>query len=201
MIYELTRNLKKRDCAMQRKSDNGIFKNCTAAICLLVFLIPGKILATAPEKPMSLESRLQRLEDQAEILLLLKSYGQFLDRRDFAAFSGLFSAKEGEWIGGMGKAKGSIAIRKLMEETIGAKTDKPITPNYHIFTNEMIAVNGSRATALSKWIFIVLGEGVKPQMMYLGHYEDSLVRENGRWKFLKRTVYTDIPSDSQMSQR
>jgi hypothetical protein len=27
----------------------------------------------------------------------------------------------------------------------------------------------------------------------VGHYEDVVVRENGQWKFLKRTVWGDVP--------
>jgi hypothetical protein len=26
-----------------------------------------------------------------------------------------------------------------------------------------------------------------------GHYEDTLIRENGRWKFSRREAFVDIP--------
>lgn len=185
---------------MRRNLKSYIFTVGISAILLVIFAVQRNPATAFPEKEDSLEFRLQRLEDKEGILLLLKSYGQFLDKRDFIAFSKLFSEKDGEWIGGMGKAKGSAAIRKLMENTIGANTDKASLPNYHIFTNEMIVVKGNQANALSKWIFVVQGDGSKPQMMYLGHYEDSFVKEDGRWKFLRRTVYADIPTDRQMSR-
>jgi len=35
----------------------------------------------------------------------------------------------------------------------------------------------------------------------LGHYEDSLVHAQGRWKFLKRAVYSDIPADDSLSRQ
>src|SRR5262249_29539302 len=53
----------------------------------------------------TVEARLQRLEDIEEIRLLLLDYGRFLDARDLAAYSRLF-AKDGEWVGGFGSAKG-----------------------------------------------------------------------------------------------
>ena len=101
----------------------------------------------------------------------------------------------------MGKAKGPQAIRKLMEDTIGKNTEKIRAPNFHLFTNEIIHVNGNQADATTKWIFVVQGEANRPQALYLGHYEDSLVRENGRWKFLRRVVFADIPADNAISNK
>lgn len=185
---------------MKINSNINVFTSLSLVVLLLILAIPGNMKAETPEKKMSMESRLRQLEDKEEIRLLLKRYGQFLDSRDFGSFSKLFSEKDGEWIGGMGKAKGSAAIRKLMENSIGANTKKVTPPNYHIFTNEMIAVKENEANALSKWIFVVQADETKPQMMFVGHYEDSLVREDGQWKFLRRTVYADIPTDNQMNR-
>ena len=98
----------------------------------------------------------------------------------------------------MGKAKGPQAIQKLMEDTIGKSTDGMGSPNLHLFANEIIQVNGNRATAVTKWIFVVQGNAGGPQLVYIGHYDDSLVREQGRWKFLRRVVYSDIPADNSL---
>jgi hypothetical protein len=147
----------------------------------------------------ALESRVQKLEDREEIRQLLMDYGRFLDQRDFRAFSELFAETEGEWIGGMGRAKGSQAIRELMESTIGK--DMSIAQSCHLFTNETIHINGDQATAVTKWIFVVTGESNRPQPLFLGHYEDSMIRENGRWKFLRRVVRADIPTDNQIQSK
>ena len=144
-----------------------------------------------------LESRLKKLEDREEIRQLLLDYGHFLDKRDFRSFSGLFAESVGEWIGGMGRAKGANAIYELMESTIGS--DASMNRSVHLFTNETINVNGDKATALTKWIFVVTGETNRPQLFFVGHYEDSLIRENGVWKFLCRIVHADIPTDDQVN--
>jgi hypothetical protein len=170
-------------------------------IILIGGVMTGRTNAATAQKRESLESRLQKLEDREEIRQLLKDYGRFLDQRDFASFSQLFAEKDGEWIGGMGKAKGPLAIRKLMEDSIGKNTEKAGAPNFHLFTNEIIHVNGDQANATTKWIFVVRSQANAPQPLYLGHYEDSLVRENGRWKFLRRTVYADIPGDNTLSKK
>ena len=99
----------------------------------------------------TLESRLKKLEDREEIRQLLMDYGRFVDQRDFGAFSELFAKNDGEWIGGFGSAKGSKAIRELMEKNLGTGAAK--TYSCHLFSNEMINVNGDKATAVTKWIF------------------------------------------------
>jgi 3-phenylpropionate/cinnamic acid dioxygenase small subunit len=150
----------------------------------------------------SVETRLKRLEDREEIRRLIMDYGNFLDRRDFASFSALFSENAGEWIGGMGKAKGRASIRKLMEETIGnAAAGKGAGPNLHLFTNESIEVKGNEASATTKWIFVIQNNSKQPQPFYVGHYQDTFVRESGGWKFLRRVVYGDIPADDPMSRK
>jgi len=171
------------------------------AIILIGGTVPGFIGAASAEKRNPLESRLQQLEDREAIRQLLTDYGRFLDQRDFASFSQLFAEKDGEWDGGMGKAKGPQEIRKLMENTIGKNTEKVSAPNFHIFSNETVRVNGDHAEATTKWIFVVQGDANRPQPLYLGHYEDSMVREGGRWKFLRRVVHADIPSDEALSRQ
>ena len=164
--------------------------NRTAVIVILT-LASFNILAAGGAG--GIETRLQVLEDKEAIRDLLVEYGRTLDARDFKAFSELFARDAGEWNGGMGVARGPEAIRNLMEKTI---TGKP-GANFHIFNNEMIDVNGDRATALSKWMFIVQGKDGRPQAVYLGHYNDTLIKEDGRWKFLLRKVTSDIPGEKQ----
>jgi 3-phenylpropionate/cinnamic acid dioxygenase small subunit len=173
----------------------------TASALLTGMAVSGNISVQAAEKKETVEARLQRLEDREAIRNLLMDYGRFLDQRNFNAFSQLFSEQEGEWIGGLGRAKGSRSILKLMEDTIGKDTKNISAPNRHLFSNEIIRVDGDRAEALTKWMFVVTGENDRPQPFYLGHYDDTFVREKGHWKFLRRTVYGDIPFDDPLARK
>jgi hypothetical protein len=165
-------------------------------------MIPSAFGLFSSEKKSPVEERLRQLEDREAIHQLLTDYGRFLDHRDFASFSALFAENEGEWIGGMGRAKGSRSIRKLMEDTIGSSKTSAITgPNCHMFTNESISVSGNQAKATTKWVFWVQNNSKQPQPFYLGHYKDTLIRENGRWKFLERVVYGEIPPDDPLSRK
>jgi uncharacterized protein (TIGR02246 family) len=170
-----------------------------AAAVLAALSIAGMIGAGAAQSSAgsgdSLEARLRRLEDKEEIRRLLLEYGRTIDQRDFEAFSRLF-ARDAEYVGGggMGAIKGGAAIAKSMEEIIRQNPTGVRSPNFHLFANEMIQVDGDQATALSKGIFVVPGDGNKPDMLMLATYSDVLTRENGRWKFRRRVVHGDIPA-------
>jgi uncharacterized protein (TIGR02246 family) len=134
----------------------------------------------------SLEARVQVLEDRAEIEQLLLQYGRALDARDFDAYADLFAA-DGEWSGSIGTFKGPANIKAAMLKAFPAlPAGTTPVPTFHLLTNALIDVHGDRATAVSKWTFIRV-DG-KPNIALAGRYEDTLVREHGRWKFLRRVA-------------
>jgi hypothetical protein len=61
-------------------------------------------------------------------------------------------------------------------------------------TNDQIKLDGDRASATTKWIYITPGQTNTPTLVFLGHYEDQFIRENGEWKFLRREAPADIPA-------
>ena len=173
-------------------STTSICVRLTIAACAAAALLAGS--AAAADDLATLAARVQELEDREEIRSLLLAYGRALDDRDFIAFADLFAETEGEWIGGLGAAKGRKAIFELMDASIGHNAPRNGPGNYHVFSNEQIAVDGDRASATTKWIFVVQNADANPQWMYLGHYDDTFIRENGQWRFLRRQAFTDIPA-------
>ena len=135
-------------------------------------------------------ARVQLLEDREEIRTLLLDYGRFLDSHDFAAYSRLF-AKDGEWAGGLGSVQGPAAIQVFMEKNIGAGPNRGNT--HHLLSNFVIEVKGDAATAWSRWAYVTPGADNRPVIAQGGHYDDTLVRENGRWKFKRRVASSDLP--------
>ncbi len=140
----------------------------------------------------SLAARVQVLEDREEIRALILAYGTAHDHRDYRTFASLFAAN-GEWVGGMGTAKGPQAIFELMDKTIGHHPMPNGSGTYHVLTNDDIKIDGDTAAATTKWIYITPGDDGAPKLVFLGHYNDKFVRENGRWKFLRREAPVDIP--------
>lgn len=164
------------------------YRNSLYALALLALVVN-----TTGNAAETLEQRVQRLEDREAIRNVILDYGKYLDARDWDGFVNLF-AREGEWIGGMGGRQGRDAIKKMMLETVGINSAGFNTNNLHLLSNDSITVNGDSATARTKWVFVVASDENRPQMVYVGHYDDEFVREDGEWKFRRRVAYGDIPA-------
>jgi hypothetical protein len=153
--------------------------------------------AQAAPRSESLETRVQRLEDHVAIERLLMEYGRMLDARDFAAYSQLF-ATDGEWSGSTGTFKGPAAIKAAMEKAFPTPpSGTAAAGTFHLMTNAIIDIQGDSATAVSKWTFVRIVDG-KPVIALAGRYDDTLVREKGQWKFLRRVapaVTAPAPND------
>ena len=160
------------------------------AVLGLTPLLSGLAMA---QSSAGIDARIADLEAREAIRELVLAYGQALDHRNFNAFADLFEPERGTWVGGFGSATGREAIFAMMDESIG-HTDEAIQPtSHHVFTNIQIQVDGDRASATTKWIFVVPSESGDPQWRFLGHYDDSFIRSNGRWFILRREAFTDIP--------
>jgi 3-phenylpropionate/cinnamic acid dioxygenase small subunit len=164
------------------------FLGCVLLAALLLSSIPA-------QAQQSLADRVQRLEDVEEIRTVLVNYGRFLDAHDLVAYSNQFAA-DGEWVGGFGTGKGPAGVLALMQKNLGATATGKPGSTYHLLTNFLIDVRGDTATAWSRWNFVVTSADNKPSILYGGHYDDTLVRESGRWKFKRRVAVNDIPQGS-----
>jgi ketosteroid isomerase-like protein len=143
----------------------------------------------------SIEDRLRILEDREEIRQLLIEYGRALDQRDFGALSRLFS-ENAEYIGGgsLNAIKGPAAISKFVEEVFRKNPMGLRFPNFHLFANVTIQINGDEAYAKSKGFFVVPNEDDMPLAVMMATNDDVLVRDKGRWKFKRRIVHMEIPA-------
>jgi uncharacterized protein (TIGR02246 family) len=142
----------------------------------------------------SVEARLQRLEDLEEIRKLFQAYQRALDAKDFRAYAALF-ARDGRFVAGDMLATGPDEIFALVDGMPGSGLLTERTgDDFHLVSNVDIEVDGDRASATSTWSYIVRGPGDAPVLEKLGHYEDELVREDGAWRFARRSAPTDIPS-------
>jgi ketosteroid isomerase-like protein len=164
---------------------------CAAAITAGLFFSPAE--AAEALSLAALEARLQILEDREAIRNLIIDYGTYHDHRDYRALAALF-AEEGVWSSGMGSGKGPEGVFRLMDDTIGHNPLPDGSGTFHILTNDRISVEGDKASAVTKWVYVTAGEHGGPQTVLLGHYTDQFIREKGRWKFLLREAPVDLPA-------
>jgi uncharacterized protein (TIGR02246 family) len=139
--------------------------------------------------------RLQKLEDRQAIEELFTAYGSTLDQRDFGAFGRLF-AEDAVYVSGPGApARGRAAIQASLEKIITANPAHLPTPDFHLFFDPSIQVEGDHATAHSKGAYVIpdLRTPSGAQMVFFALYDDVLVRRGGRWLFQQRTVRSAMP--------
>ena len=144
----------------------------------------------------SIEARIARLEDLEEIRRLLLDYRRHLDGKDFRAYADLFAA-DGEFVAGPGgqiHATGREAIFALVDGMRGSLLTDVGGDDVHVAVNEVIELDGDRARVTSTWVYLVRAEGDVPEVSKIGHYNDVVTREDGRWKFLRREAPMDIPA-------
>lgn len=140
----------------------------------------------------TVEERLRRLEDRAEIRRLTQEYRCHLDARDLDAY-GLLFAQDGEWLGGTGYGKTPAGITAMLTERLPGNTGDSGQASWHLLTEPEIDLHEDLATGSVTWALVGRDDADAPVMRLLGHYEDTYVRENGRWRFQRRIAHTDIP--------
>jgi len=137
----------------------------------------------------SLEQRVRQLEDMFAIQQLLIDYGRTLDGRDSAGFAALF-AREGEWIAPPAfHPKGRGEIKAMIDRMLA---NVPPSARAHYITNMTITVEGLRARAHARFLLVEPSVDGSPYVRLSGHYDDELIREAGRWVFLRRTLTHDL---------
>jgi hypothetical protein len=140
-----------------------------------------------------LRARVRVLEDREEIRQLLQEYRRTLDARDLRAFSALFAAG-GSWSGKSGAATGPDAIHDMLVAVLADNPPAPGPTLWHWIGDPTITVDGDRATASSLWMHVRRGDDDHPLLPTLGGYDDELIREDGRWRFQRRSVSPLIPA-------
>jgi len=160
-----------------------------------LWLVTAPAFAQSPATVQALTVRIDALEAQEAIRQLWADYGRTLDARDFAAFSALW-AREATYGGTPAApgAKGPAAIGAFLEKAIGTNYPDSKGKNFHLYFNESIDVQGDRATAVSKGGYVMASaDNSKADFLLLATYRDVLIKEDGKWKFLRREIVGDIP--------
>jgi uncharacterized protein (TIGR02246 family) len=146
-----------------------------------------------PTELEELRAQVQGLADREEIRNLIQEYRRTLDERDLHGFSLLF-AEDGSWAGRSGEATGPEGIRTMLVGQLPDNPPAPASTLWHLNTDPAITIDGDSATAFTFWMHVRRGEGDTPLLPTLGSYNDTLVRENGRWRFARRLVTPLIPA-------
>ena len=148
---------------------------------------------------MNLEDRILRIEDELAIGQLRARYCHLLDDMVWPEFIDLFTV-DGEFEG-LSKVKGHEALMAFFSQDVPKIAER----FWHFCTNGTVEINGQRATGRISMEYISTTRGVS--YVSAGHYDDVMVKVDGRWKFQSRRItfyfysplsegYTGSPPDT-----
>jgi hypothetical protein len=136
-------------------------------------------------------------EDRAEIMDLQSRYLFAMDFQDAETYANTFT-EDGVINWARGEVKGRKAIYEFIASgsynpTRDAEPGKWPAASRHFITNQVIKVEGNRATALTYWFQATNNTADRHTMVLglFGHYEDELLKIKDRWYFKKRTIYNE----------
>jgi hypothetical protein len=125
-------------------------------------------------------SRLQALEDRADLAELRALYCVFADQKRWDDLANLFT--EDGWLRGRDEIKGRTVLRNYFEES-----EHRSDAAWHFSHNETTDLNGDEATGYSYFDAPRVKEG--KAWVCAGYYDDRFRRVDGRWHFQGRILH------------
>ena len=130
---------------------------------------------------------LQLVKDELEIRALAEKFSDAANRKDGELFQSLW-AKDAVW-----KIGPPINVEFKGKENMGASVTRMIGL-WDFFVQlsgpGVVTINGEKATAKFYVNEVARKADDKSGNYNLSMYEDELIKENGKWVFLKRTYHT-----------
>jgi len=153
----------------------------------IVLLVAVAGLAAACQQPQPPpDPRVAALVDRQAIdQLVAGDYPRALDARDWDAYAATYT-EDGELVLLGASSKGRAAIKSFLA---GQPAGERVI---HVISNLSYTINGDTATGGAYWQDIGAVNG-GPGVVVAGHYDDSLRKVNGAWKFTKRSIVIDFP--------
>lgn len=128
------------------------------------------------------------MTDEEQIRTTLAAYCQWLDDARFDEWSQLFTL-DARFIplGNVAKPRQEIVGRDQIRQWAYETFPDRERIGRHLTMNAIIAVDGDTATARSDVLMLWPSEA-GPSPVLVGRYEDTLARQDGRWRFAVREV-------------
>ena len=146
---------------------------------------------TRQEELAALEGKIQALEDERDILRAFYTYSHTIDYGKTREWSECFTA---DGVFNVFMTDGTPVHRENNRTELKAYLESKLTPpevyDKHILAAPVIKIVGDKATAES--FFIAIGDGgAGPLVFTFGRYNDTLVKESGRWLIKERKAETE----------
>jgi uncharacterized protein (TIGR02246 family) len=130
------------------------------------------------------------IEDRLALQELAARYARAVDRRDYAAFSALFTS-DGVLCG----PGYSLTARGEIEQ--GIRLIEQYETTQHCVHNQLVDVRGDSATGETYCVarHVYTRDGVKRKLDMGVRYQDAYRRERGAWRIARRELVLDWTQD------
>ena len=165
---------------------------------IIVAIAAVPLILTISCKP-AVNNAVNYAEDRAEIEDLQARYLFALDNFDMDTYVSTFT-EDGVLDIIAYQAKGRAEIRKKLEEarpvfdqTASKAPQGPYrATGRHNITNIVLKINGDKAVGRAYWFHYGNNNPERRAAVDgYGHYEDEMVKVNGKWLFSKRVIYNE----------
>ena len=86
----------------------------------------------------------------------------------------------------------------MLQKQITSNPSHLPMPDFHLYFNPSIQVDGDRAVASSKGAYVIpdlANNGAR--IVFFVSYDDTLIRRTGRWVFASRAIHAGIPAPAR----
>ncbi len=125
-------------------------------------------------------------DDKTEIRELVSRYNKAIDTGDADGYAATFTP-DGEFVGIVGTFKGHDELRAFAADYAVNPEMSDFASAQHWVTNLVVDGDGDDATAFSH-LMMVKPDGEHGSIILVGHYDDTLHRVDGAWRFTRRVV-------------
>jgi uncharacterized protein (TIGR02246 family) len=129
-------------------------------------------------------------DDKVEIRELVSLYNKAMDTADPDGWVATFTS-DGEFVGVTGTFCGTAALRAFAVRHATEEAYAEYAAAQHWVTNLVIEGSGDNATMFSH-LMMVKPDGDRGSIILLGHYDDTLRRVDGQWRFARRVITSDL---------
>lgn len=156
---------------------------------------PARDLLRSAADLYSLQQRLNRLDDEAALVNLQHQYSFQLDRHDWDALTALFAEQATFETAQQGVYRGKASIRNALNQFGSSPLAAGEVDDHILFqTYVSIAEDGLSAKARVDQLGLQGKQGVSAQWTQ-GIYENTFVKENGRWRIQSLHYYPRLITD------
>ena len=124
--------------------------------------------------------------DRVEIEALVARYNKAIDTGDADAWAATFTP-DGEFHGIVGDFVGTDELAKFVRAYASEEQFAEFASAQHWVTNIVLEGDGDEAEMFAH-VMMVAPQSEGGRIILVGHYEDTLVKVDGRWLFAKRVV-------------